>query len=379
MDHKTFLRFLLKGNLTFLDVPSSQQREYLYSLPEPKNDIKRSFYQYKCHNFFAPKWKPILLDIGALFFYFPILLFYIVKGLFVGKKKRCEAISDLNGMQEVIPNVVLEKYQVSFVGKNPIGALCFSDIPFVLSIFFSCFPACFFSMKAAMKVAQYSQLIRWYSPKCIIAHLEYSFSSSLLTAYCNKCGVRHINVMHGEKMFNIVDAFFSFDECYVWGEHYVNLFTDLRAEGSQFRVAVPPSLCIDTHRFYNSALWSDYKYYLADFTEEEIKSIVSSMAFAHTQGKTVKYRFHPRYDRTALINKYIAPTDIEDPHKVSIQESVSSCDVAVGSYSTVLNQAYCSGKKVILDDVTYCHQYEKFKDLRYCLIEEGCPRLSSLQ
>lgn len=379
MNHKTFLRFLRKRNLTYFDVPSVQQRDYLYSLPEPKDDFERSLFQYKCQNFFAPQWIPLLLNIVSLIVYFPLLLFYLLKGLFVRRKYECDAISDLNEMKEVIPSELQSQCKIAFIGANPAGALSMMDIPFLLSVFLRSFPECFFSMKVAMKVAQYSQLVHWYSPRCIIAHLEYSFSSSLLTSYCNMHEIKHINVMHGEKMYNIYDSFFHFNSCYVWNEHYLSLFKDLRAEESQFRVALPPSLCIDTKSFYNPSSWSDYKYYLSNFTEEEIKSIVESMAFVKRKGKSVKYRFHPRYAKKEILYKYVSQAEIEDPHKVSIRESISSCDVAVGAYSTVLLQAFNAGKSVVLDDVTFHHQYVRLEDLKYILITEGCSRLSSLQ
>ena len=78
---------------------------------------------------------------------------------------------------------------------------------------------------------------------------------------------------------------------------------------------------------------------------------------------------------------YIADhTSVEDAITISsIIDSISNCKTAIGSYSTALTQAYCSGKNVVLDDMTYQHQYEKLKDLRYWLINEGCARLSSMQ
>lgn len=379
IDHKVFLRFLLRGNRTYFDVTSSQQRAFLYSLPEPKDDFERSFFQYKCQNYFAPKWKPIVLNFIAIIAFFPLLLFYIVKSLFVRNISESDAISDLYGMKEVIPADLQNRYKISFFGKAPTGMLRVSDIPFVLSIFVNFFPDCYFSLKAMAKVSQYSELIRRYKPSCIIAHHEYSFSSSILTTYCNRRQVRHVNVMHGEKLFNIVDSFFHFNECYVWDEHYRSLFVDLRAEPSQFVVAIPQSLTIDIEKYYNPSSWADYKYYLAEFTEDEIKSIVDSMAFAKRQGKTVKYRFHPRYYNQDILYKYVLPTEVENPREVSIQESIASCDYTVSSYSTVLFQAYCSGKQVVLDDVTYRYQFERLEDLRYVLIKEGCPRLSSLE
>lgn len=379
MNHIEILRFLTRGNKTLFDVPSSVQAIYLDSFPKPKDDIERSFFQYKCQNFFSSDWKEILLNVIGIFIFFPALFFYMFRMIIVPKKDKKNAITDLNGMPEIIPVELSQRYDITFIGNNPIGALYVSDLSFIIPIFFRYFPAGFFSFKAMAKVAQYRQLIHMYSPDCIIAHLEYSFSSSILTGFCAKMGIKHINVMHGEKLFNIIDAFFRFDECFVWSEHYVRLFTDLMAEHSQFRISLPLSMQINLLSHNNVAAWADYKYYLASFSENQIIGIVNSLSFVRRQGKSIKYRIHPRHRNLKLILKYVNQKDIEYPEDVSIIDSISNCSVVIGAYSTVLNQAFCSGRSVVLDDVTFKEQYDRLEDLRYWLIGENCRRLSEMQ
>ena len=379
MDHITILRLLLRKDKSYFDVPAEQQRSFLYSLPEPNNDMERSYYQYKCQNYFSPWWKPILLNFIAFILFIPLLLHYVFKGFFIYKINSCDAISDLGDMQEVIPSELLSEHNITFFRKHSSGSLRLYDVMFVLGIFLRKFPSCFFSLKVMARIAYYSQLIRNYCPNCIVVHHEYSFTSSLLTSYCTLHGVQHINVMHGEKLYNIVDAFFRFDKCYVWSNHYVKLFPDLRADSSQFIVSLPPSMKIDIASHKNVKLWSDYKYYLASFTENQIRGIVKSLSFAKKEGKTVKYRIHPRHQDLGTLLKYVNRDEIEFPQEVTIIDSISNCSVAVGSYSTVLNQAFCSGRSVLLDDVTFKDQYDRLEDLRYWLIGENCPRLSEKQ
>lgn len=379
MNYILFLRALLKGNKTFFDVPSSEQKSFLETLPVPVDDIDRSYLQFRCQAFFSPIWKRHLLDLISFILYIPLLVIFLLRNFFIKSKDTCDAISDLCEMKEVIPQEIHKQHEIVFVCSSHIGVLSVKDIPFLFSIYFRHFPSCYFAMKNMVKIAQYNQLIRMYSPRCIIAHHEYSFSSSILTLYCNMKNIQHINVMHGEKLYNIVDAFFHFNECYVWSHHYEQLFIDLKAEKTQFKISMPPSMRIDTSAHINDAVYADYKYFIASVTEEQVKSIVESMMFAVNAGKRVKYRLHPRINNLNLLLQYIAPDDIEDPQKVSITDSISNCSVAVGSYSTVLNQAYCSGRSVLLDDITFKDQYERLADLRYWLIGEGCPRLSEMQ
>ena len=379
MNHVDILRFLSKGDKTLFDIPSAEQSSFLETLPDPRDDKERSFLQYKCQSFFSSRWKMFLLNICGLVLFLPALVYYIIRRLFIVTIEKKEIITDLNGMSEIIPNEISSRYDIAFVGRNPIGALSFSDIPLVFAILFRFFPDGYFSFKVMAKIAQYSQLIKMYNPTGIIAHLEYSFSSSILSYYCNKKNVKHINVMHGEKLYNIVDAYFRFDECYVWNEHYVKLFTDLKAEPSQFKISLPPSMRIDLDEHKNEASWADYKYYLASFTDTEMKRIVDSLIFVKRQGKTVRYRIHPRYRNLDIILKYVKSDEIEDPNEVSILDSIANCSFVIGTYSTVLNQAYCSGREIVIDDVTFKYQFDRLKDLRYWLIDENCPRLSEMQ
>ena len=83
-----------------------------------------------------------------------------------------------------------------------------------------------------MRLSIYSHAIRQYAPRAIVVHNEPSYTVSFLTMCCNKYGIRHINVKHGERLYNIRDSYFRFDECYVWSKYYVNLFKSLNVEMS---------------------------------------------------------------------------------------------------------------------------------------------------
>ena len=103
------------------------------------------------------------------------------------------------------------------------------------------------------------------------------------------------------------------------------------------------------------------------------------MAFVKIKGGTVKFRPHPRYTNMKILRKYVSDHDIESVSKVSILESVANLQYAVGSYSTVLLQAFFSGKRVVMDDVTYKTQYEQLNDLMYFLSKQQHLKLSVLQ
>ena len=103
------------------------------------------------------------------------------------------------------------------------------------------------------------------------------------------------------------------------------------------------------------------------------------MAFAKSEGKTVKYRIHPRYTDLNVLRQYVGDDEIELPKEVSILESISNMEYAVGSYTTVLLQAYLSGKKVLLDDVTFHYRYNQLKEYGYILAKDDIEKLSEKQ
>lgn len=373
-----FLRFLIKGDRSNMDVPVVEQRLFLEKLPVPKDDQHRSFLQYKCQMFFAPKWKTWLFETIATLIYFPLVLLEMGRSMRIKRIEHYDALSNLKGFEEVIPDELSSRYNFLHYGWNPKGRLSCKDALYCIKVFFRFFPFSYFSLKAMIKVAQYSELIKQYSPHAIVTHLEFSFASSLLTDFCHRRGIKHINVMHGEKLYNIRDTFFHFDECYVWNEYYIRLFMSLKAENNQFMVSVPPSLKIDLEKNYNEDSYADYKYFLAEFNEEQINSIKEALAFVKKQGLSLKFRLHPRYMDQKLIEACFTSAEIEDPLKVSIIESVASCKYAVGCYSTVLAQAYLSGREVVLDDVAYADTFKKLSEYGYWLIEKQLPRLSEI-
>jgi len=379
MNYFKILVFLQKGDKGDFETPVEEQRTFLNSLPEPHNDIDRGYNQYLCQNFFVAKWKRILFNTVSFPLFPVVVLYYLLKRMFVHKGEHVDAIIENKGMDEVVPEVVKTKYAP--VSKYWAEGSSFSlkDICFLIKLCRKSPLQPFFAFKSMMNVARYSDMIKRHSPNVMIQFGEFSFSSSILTSYCHSHGIKHVDIMHGEKIFCIKDAFHHYDECYVWNDFYINLFLSLRAAPEQHIVALPPSMQIMTERHKNTHFYADYKYYLESFSEAEIQSIIASMQFAKIAGKTVKYRPHPRYSDVSLLRKYVGEDEIEYPKEVPILESISNTDNVVGLFTTVLAQAYYSGINVIMDDVTYKELYDNCLTLKYMLVEKVQDTLSKHQ
>lgn len=379
MNYFKILLFLQHGDKSIFDIPVSKQQAFLNSLGDPKDDIDRGYKQYLCQNFFVLKWKVWLFNILAAFMFPFVLFYYLVKGRFLVRGEHVDCMIERKGMDEVIPNIVKEKYKPDNRYWHESSSLTLSDLGIAYALIKKAPHHPYFVLKAIMNVVMYSDMIRRHSPQVMIQFGEFSFSSSILTAYCHRNGIKHIDIMHGEKLFFIGDAFFHYDECYVWDDHYVNLFRSLKANAGEFIVALPESMNIEVTHYLNEAVYADYKYYLAEADEDVIKHIIESMKFVQREGKTIKYRPHPRYTDINVLRKYVKEVEIEYPKEVNILESISNMEYAVGSYSTVLSQAYFSGKKIVQDDMTFVSEYEHLKEMQYILSTKDTITLSSLQ
>lgn len=365
-----------KADKSLFDIPVDVQKRFLESQPEPHTLSDRSYNQYKAQMLFVPGWKCAIQNIVA-FLALPFAIVYLLIKSCNTKRGECiDAIGEFKGLEETVPTSLTERYTINNDVWDSGKSLTVNDLGFILRL--GLFRQPFFVLKTAFKVALYSHSIRAHTPNAIIVHNEYSFTSSVLTEYCHKHGVKHINAMHGEKLFYIRDSWFQYDECYVWDKHYVNLFVDMKACPEQFLIEVPYGVKIDLDRYSNKEFYADFKYYLGIYSENEIETIVNSLKSIKDKGFSVKFRPHPFYSDIALLKRFVDETEIESP-AISIMCSISNTRYVIGSYSTVLNQAYYSGRRIVLDDITYIEQYNKLKSLNYILNNKCSIRLSELQ
>ncbi len=362
------------------DIPVAVLNDYLNLLGEADTDLDRSYKQYLGQRIYMSKTKILLLNFSSVLIGLPLFCYYYIRGFFIKKKIIVDAICrshDFNWM-EIIPDSLANKYKLDTGCWNIKGAIHPKDFVFFIKIIARKFFHPYFLLKITYKLAKYSALIHKYSPSAIIVHDEFSFTSSIMTMFCEQYNVKHINVQHGEKLFYLRDSFFRFHECYIWDEHYKNLFLKLMAEPSQFIIERPLAVRFNTQEHHNNDYYADYKYYLAIYNEYEIASIVNSMEFAEKSGKTVKYRPHPNYSDINLLKKYVPDNKIEYS-SIHILDSISNAGNVVGEYSTVLSQAFFNGVNVILDDVTYRERMDVLSDYDYILSSKVKERLSTYQ
>jgi len=352
------------------------QKKFIHKLDNPRDDMERSYFQYKCQMKFNGRMISTLLNVVS----FPMALFYAFhygKDNNVKNVSKVDAVFFRDGKPENILPPSLKK-EFGFIEQNTTEELMLKkqDKKFIRKIIRRYPFSWHFILKCIIKIARYSSAIKQYQPKAIIVCAEYSFTSSMLTLYCTKNGVEHIDVMHGEKLYYMRDSFFRFDRCYVWDTYYKKIFSVLKADKKQFRVEVPESLKFTNEN--KQEMEYDYTYYLGAENEDVLKKIASALSTLAQQEKRISLRPHPRYSDLNQVNKLFPFANIEDTGKLTIENSLLRTGHAISLYSTVLNQALNNGIPIIIDDVSNPEDFKKLKDLKYICLKKKHEVLSEM-
>lgn len=375
MPHKMYLK-IFEMPMGFAHT-AEEDREYLKSFPEPKNDFERSYYQYLCQKWNCKsKFKWILMNIVCGLMILPMQIqFY-----YAGKKKTKKSKQyDFVMIKDFIKGGYLPKSNTVFTNERVKcleaedygkGALTKKDIHFLKNIW-RMYPGSFyFYFKCMCRIASYSLIIKEYSPKHLYVSAEYSFTSSILTTYCYSKGVIHINVMHGDKIFDLTDAFSHFHVFYVWEDFYVELFYKLRANKTKYiiyRQNFPeftpkhnPGKCV---------------YYLQIHKRTQLEKIKKSL---DRTGLDYKVRPHPLH-LNKTIEEVFGKEHIEDPQKVNIWDSLRDAGYVISVASTVLLQAFWNRLPIIIDDISNSDYSKELEFRDYILFEKKYKLLSELE
>lgn len=370
---------VLLGRDSLFTVPAEQQLSYLNKLPEPKDDLERGYCQYRCQAMLRGRIKNSIASIGS----FPVALILMTKYAKAAVPEKVtmkpeSAVFFRDGKPaNIMPETLGKEFSECIIDPVEGNLLQKQDLRLIWELICRHPLSWQFVLKCIIKIARYRYAIEKYGIEYIVVCNEYSFTSSVLTEFCARNQVELINVMHGEKLLHIRDSFFHFHRCYVWDEHYVNLFKTMRAEETQFRVAIPDSLRFCVAEAPEKCY--DYTVYLGSEDREALTKLHNVLAALKERGAEVNVRPHPRYtDKTVLAELY---TDfhVEDPTVETIEMSVLKSRSVISQFSTVLLQAYCNGISVVIDDITNPERFAKLKELRYIMMSVDHKLLSAVE
>lgn len=346
---------------------AKEERDYLWKFSEPKNDFERSYYQYLCQI-----WKDnsvfrwLLMNIASIGLILPIQTYFCIQAK---KKRHKKEYYDIVATRDFIANNYNFDKHTKFLNFNSYvnGILEKEDLLFLRKVWAVSPFSFYFYFKCMCRVASYSKIFSEYTLKNLYVSAEYSFTSSILTAYCERNKVRHINVMHGEKTFSIQDAFSRFHIFYVWDEFYIKLFHHLRADKTKYIVCrqnIPEFVPV-----YDSGKCT---YYLQIHKSEELKRIKQTL---DRMGLKYKVRPHPQH-LSSKIKEIFGKEYVEDPFKVSIWDSLKEAGTVISIGSTVLLQAFWKGIPVIIDNISNPAYTEQLKEREYIMFDKEYELLS---
>lgn len=348
--------------------PVKKQETYVAHFKEPKDGIERGYFQYRCQMKLYGMFLHILLNMAAL----PLSMAYLIRYSHTSNcfNYEVDAVFFDDGKPfNIIPDSVQQKYKDIITLSSDEKKLNKFDRKFLRTVFKRYPFSWMLWLKLIIKVAQYSSALTRYTPQAVISCSEFSYTSPILTEYCHARGVKLVNVMHGEKLYDMRDSFSKYDEFYVWSEEYAYLLCDLRADKKQFRIEIPQALRIN--KTCDVEVKYDYTYYLADENEVTLNKIAEELNRLYRAGRRISIRPHPRYSDLKLVNRHLGFANIENVRVVTIEQSLLQTKAAISLFSTVLNQASCNFIPIIIDDVSNPMFFEKLKELRYvCLNRE---------
>lgn len=345
------------------------------SLLEPKDLLERSYDQYLCQMQLEQPLIRTGYQLAALLL-FPIYRFRLRRQTAVSAGGPAEAVFAYASGDSILPASLRKEFPAVRQVEDFQNSLSLTqeDTAFLRELTNRYPTAFYFRFKCMVKLAMYRSLYETYHPKAIIVSEEYSYTSSFLTEYCRRLGVEHINVMHGDKLYYIRDSFFHFDRCYIWDEYYRKLFCALRAEPTQFRVELPPSM--QPWEKTATPPEVDLTYYLQGESPEQLRRIAAALHMLQVRGMVIAIRPHPRYTPPESM-RFFQDFLVEDC-SISIEQSILRTKRAVSRYSTVLLQASINGVAVVIDDLTEPERFAQLRSLRYIMLDKPHGLLSAL-
>lgn len=344
-----------------------EQQRILDRMPEPKGNIERSYNQFRCQ-FLAGGFRRVFMQAAAFF-----MLYYriLVTSKAAERIEECDLLCMLAGIgKSRVPASLTGQYdRVAYCTDVEHYVLNKEDYRWFVKNIRRRYPfEFFFQLKIFLRMTQYRYLMDAYRPKAIATHSEYSCGSSAMTEFCHARGVKHIDFMHGDKLWGIRDSFFRFDRCYVWHEHYKNMLLSLRAFPDQFVIELPPE-------FYPEKIdieekdKVDYCYYFQDESQEEIDRILTALTILKKRGGRVRARLHPRWSDAKYIHRSVENKGIEiEPPGLDINYSILTSGHAISKYSTVLLQSHLLHVPVIIDDWSNVHKYKQIAEYDYIML-----------
>lgn len=343
----------------------------------PKNDFERSIAQHKCQVY---PFKKDIFKLNCLSLFLIPVIFVL---LLLKKKSHVKDDSSTIvcyycfNLPDSLPRALQDR-GISFLTSEECPYyLNEKDAGFLFRFFIKSFWHPFLSFRVLLKVAKYRAIIDSFSKLETIAITgEFADTSSAMTQYCHENGIKHYDFMQGEAFGSPRSSFFHFDKCYVWDQHYKDMFIRFGATPEQFEVTLPQ--CLQKINGNHDEKIVDYTYYLGGDADEELSIIGAAMKKLAAKGYTCEVRPHPRWSDMEKVKKEFDGISIQDTKSVNIDQSILQTKNAVSLYSTVLLQSFYNDVNVVIDDLSAPEKFKMLEGYQYIILNKPHQLLSEI-
>jgi len=322
----------------------------------PSNTIYDSIFQFKAQTYHLSFFQKFILWFFSMFGFFFLLFKYSLK-----KKNKYSGKFDFAYYYKDTVNYNNSNKKGVLIELNK-GNLNIKDLFFILSLCyktrlnFSLLSICVYRISTIRYSLKFGITEIW-------TNMEFSSASGIIKSYCRKNNLVFKNFMHGEKLLALRDSFASFDEFYVWNEHYKNIFKKLKCN-SKIIIKDPLSEKKIITNFNNI---KTICYFLkGSETIKEYNNLQKIFNLLVKHGYDISIKEHPRHRLTNFNFKNVRLVHVD----VDINNIFKNHYYIIAQYSTVLYQAYKFNLNFVLDDMSNTDIFNSLKKRDYFLISE---------
>lgn len=368
----------------------TEQKAVLRALPDPHDDIDRTYLHYQCVSANMGIIERITRNCLSIIA-FPI--FFIIS-LYNKAKTKCDAPTKTVLLQVDNPNGVIYPYEDFMPSEFDIEYpqlkhIHIDDFPNLNSVVFG-IVACktvwecikrhplqfYLNFLIFIHIFSLNGVAKKYNPDDIITYrVESDCTSSVNTFFCEALSKQYICFMHGDYLIQLKQCFFRYSRYYIWDESYLETFRLSRCADMPFEIVVPPSF---KEFSLSKTPNTDVTYYF-DGDHDNIERVKDILKTLVTRDYTCAVRPHPRFSDLKDISNQFSDIliEVQDVKNCSIKESIENTKYAIGISSTVLSQAYFAGCTIIIDDISDPNLYDELKERRSISIMRPHIKLSS--
>lgn len=362
-----------------------EQDEFLKQFNVSDDYFENSFNKYKCicyyHYNVAIK---VLYNLGALIIFLPSYIYFNRKHLQLCSKDDSLVVvrkRELIKIDDIFPSALRSRYNIEEFEVNINRLFLDSSANKVLWKATKLHPLSFYYLFILMeRLAIQSTIIHTRNPMIICNYVcEREFADPILTFYSSKFDVEYDGFMHGDYRFQVDHAFMKYDRYWVWDEHYIKMFNDLKCNQTM-KIYTPQKYMPMNIEIKNEGECSFcMTYYLSGEENNEIlNNIKNTLDIFKNSGRKCKIRPHPVHSNYEYISLIFKDYYIEDVKNYSLGCSVEDTFFVVALNSTVLSQAYRSGKIIVIDDVSDKNTYLELSKKDYISYKQAQFLLSEL-